>query len=99
MPEVMAEAAGRPGWPGRRIRTDGSCAACAGDAGPSQAPTSTSVTNHASRRGLDRTARHFNKGPAASDLRPKSYAAESLFVAAGLAVGVAATPGVGVVSQ
>src|SRR5262249_61334672 len=57
IPEAMAAAAGEPGWPGRRMRTEGcSGRACAAAAAAYQALTSSAVSDHAYRRRRHRTA-------------------------------------------
>src|SRR5207253_1472093 len=63
MPEAMAEAAGSPGWPGKRISTD----TCSGRAGTGagrarQAPTSIPVHSHKGVRDRHRMAEHYSKG-------------------------------------
>jgi hypothetical protein len=59
-----AAAAGKPGWPGRRMRTETcSGAACAAAAEPSQAPTSSAVNNRPRRYSPDRIARHYSRPP------------------------------------
>src|SRR5215470_18640558 len=75
MPEAMAVADGMPGWPPRRIRTDGcSGAAAAAAAEPSQAPTIRIVSDHARRWRPDRIAEHDSTATWRLALRRRSSA-------------------------
>src|SRR4029453_16588995 len=63
MPDAMAVAPGEPGWPDRRMRTDGcSGVACTAAAPPSQAPMR-SIVRDASRWRRDRMASKVNMNP------------------------------------
>jgi len=87
MPEATAVEPGAPGWPGRRMRTDGrSGAGRAAAAAPIPAPTRSVASDHASRCRPQRTGRQsstatrrqpYDQGPVVAPRRTSTTASNS----------------------